>query len=132
MCLHLPHVIEGLEESKKLSYVGGDMFMSIPSAYAILLKWILHDWNDEDCTRILKKCEEAIPSKENGGTLIIIDMVVMDHNLKKGDGKSYETQLFFDMLMMIATSGKERSERQWAKLFSNAGFSDYKIISILG
>ncbi|KAF3680760.1 putative bidirectional sugar transporter SWEET14-like [Capsicum annuum] len=101
--------VGGLEESKKLSYVGGDMFMSIPSAYSILLK-----------ARYIGA--KAIPSKENGGTLIIIDMVVMDHNLKKGDGKSYETQLFFDMLMMVATSGKERSERQWAKLFSNAGF----------
>uniref|UniRef100_M0ZZ17 O-methyltransferase n=1 Tax=Solanum tuberosum TaxID=4113 RepID=M0ZZ17_SOLTU len=34
----LPHVIEGLEGSKNLSFVGGDMFNSIPSANAILLK----------------------------------------------------------------------------------------------
>ncbi|PHU23478.1 8-hydroxyquercetin 8-O-methyltransferase [Capsicum chinense] len=34
----LPHVIEGLEESKNLIYMGGDMFISIPSADTILLK----------------------------------------------------------------------------------------------
>lgn len=34
----LPHVVEGLEGSKNLSYVGGDMFKSVPSADAILLK----------------------------------------------------------------------------------------------
>ncbi|XP_059304279.1 trans-resveratrol di-O-methyltransferase-like [Lycium ferocissimum] len=129
----LPHVIEGCEGSKNLSYVAGDMFNSIPSADAILLKWILHDWSDEDCIKILKKCKEAIPSKENGGRLIIIDMVLMDHNLQKGDHKSYElTQLSIDMLMMAVASGKERSQEDWAKLFSDAGFSDYKIIPILG
>ncbi|XP_060206413.1 trans-resveratrol di-O-methyltransferase-like [Lycium barbarum] len=130
--LDLPDVIEGLEGSKNLSYVGGNMFKSIPSADAILLKWILHDWNDEECIQILKKCKEAIQDKENGGKVIIIDMVLMDHNIQKGDDKSYETQLFFDMTMMTLANGKERSQQDWAKLFSNAGFSDYNIIPILG
>ncbi|KAF3677893.1 Trans-resveratrol di-O-methyltransferase [Capsicum annuum] len=113
----LPHVIEECDEGiKNLTYVGGDMFKSIPSANAILLK----------------KCKEAIPSKENGGKVIIIDMVLMDHNPHKGDHKSYETQLSIDMLMMIITSGKQRNQQDWTKLFSNAGFSNYKIISILG
>lgn len=105
------------------------MFKSIPSADAILLKWILHDWDDEECIKILKNCKEAIPSKENGGKVIIIDMV-MD-NLK-GDDKSYETQFLIDVLVMVVLPGKERSEEEWAKLFSDAGFSDYKIIPILG
>ncbi|XP_059306782.1 trans-resveratrol di-O-methyltransferase-like [Lycium ferocissimum] len=125
----LPHVVEGLEGSNNLSYVGGDMFKSIPSADAILLKWILHDWSDDDCVKILKKCKEAIPSKENGGKVIIIDIVVDN---QKGDNKSYETQLFSDVLMMVHVSGKERNRQDWAKLFFDAGFSDYKISPILG
>ncbi|KAL2466576.1 Flavone 3'-O-methyltransferase 1 [Abeliophyllum distichum] len=36
--LDLPHVVAGLEGTKNLSYVGGDMFESIPSADAVLLK----------------------------------------------------------------------------------------------
>ncbi|KAL3342515.1 hypothetical protein AABB24_026513 [Solanum stoloniferum] len=124
----LPHVIEGLEGSKNLSFVGGDMFNSIPCANAILLKWVLHNWSNEDCIKILKKCKEAIPSKENGGRVIIIE-IVMDQNK---DDKSHETQLFMDMLMMVEVSGKERSEQEWAKLFVDAGFSDYNIIPILG
>ncbi|KAF3665257.1 8-hydroxyquercetin 8-O-methyltransferase [Capsicum annuum] len=127
--LDLPHVIEGCEGSKNLSYVGGDMFKFIPSADAILLKLILHDWSDEDCIKILKKCKQAIPSKENGGRVIIIDMVLMD---QKGDHNAYETQLFFDMLMMVYSFGRERSQQEWAKLFFDSGFSDYKIIPILG
>ncbi|KAH0702837.1 hypothetical protein KY290_018143 [Solanum tuberosum] len=127
--LDLPHVIEGLEGSKNLSYVGGDMFNSIPSADAVVLKSVLLDWEDEDCIKILKKCKEAIPNKENGGKVIIIDMVPIDHN---DDNKSYETQLFYDMLMMVAVSGKQKREQEWAKFFYDAGFSDYNIIPILG
>ncbi|CAN4089305.1 unnamed protein product [Withania somnifera] len=126
--LDLPHVIEGCEGSKNLSYVGRDMFNFIPSADVILLESILHDWSDENCIKILKKCKEAIPNKEKGGRLIIID-IVMNHNR---DHKSYETQLFMDMLMMVGNSGKERSEQDWAQLFSDVGFSNYNIIPILG
>ncbi|KAK6794829.1 hypothetical protein RDI58_008282 [Solanum bulbocastanum] len=125
----LPHVVEGLEGGKNLNYIGGDMFKSVPSADAILLKWILHDWSDEDCVKILKKCKEAIPSKENGGKVIVIDIVIDN---QKGDNKSFETQLFSDVLMMVHVSGKERNEQEWAKLFSDARFSDYKISPMLG
>ncbi|KAG5586386.1 hypothetical protein H5410_046820 [Solanum commersonii] len=105
----LPHVIEGCEGIKNLSYVGGDMFKFIPSTNVILLKWVLHDWSDEVCIKILKKCKEVIPSEEKGGKVIIIDIVLMNRNLEKGDERSYETQLFFDMLMMVHVSGKERN-----------------------
>ena len=54
------------------------------------LQWILHDWNDEQCVKILKKCKEAIKSK-----VIIIDMVVEN---EKGDDESIETQLFIPVM----------------------------------
>jgi hypothetical protein len=91
------------------------------------MQWILHDWNDEECVRILKNCKDAIAKKGKQGKVIIIDMVV-----DKGNGESVETQLFFDMLMMVLASGKERTEKEWIKLISSAGFSDYKITPILG
>ncbi|KAJ0642406.1 putative trans-resveratrol di-O-methyltransferase [Helianthus annuus] len=72
----LPHVVDGLVGSNNLTFVGGDMFEAIPRADAVLLNWILHDWSDEERMKILKQCRKAIPSKENGGKLIIMDMVV--------------------------------------------------------
>lgn len=126
----LPHVVNGLESDlANLKYVGGDMFEAIPPADAVLFKWILHDWNDEECVKILKKCKEAITSDGKKGKVIIIDM--MREN-KKRDSESIETQLFFDMLMMVLVTGTERDEKEWAKLFADAGFSDYKITPILG
>ncbi|XP_061347760.1 probable O-methyltransferase 3 [Gastrolobium bilobum] len=125
----LPHVVADLQGSDNLKYVGGDMFHSIPPANAILLKSILHDWNDEECVKILKKCKEAIMNKGKEGKLIIIDMVI---GKEKRDDESVEAQLFFDMLMMVLLTGKERSEKEWAKLISSAGFSDYKITPVFG
>ncbi|KAI3770318.1 hypothetical protein L6452_01446 [Arctium lappa] len=131
ICFDLPHVVNGMEGSKNLSYVGGGMFEAIPKADVVLVKWILHDWSHEEFIKILKRCKEAIPRKENGGKIMIIDMVVMQ-NHEEGDD-SLQTQLFFDMLMMTNGTGRERSEKDWEKLLlDDAEFSDYKITPILG
>ncbi|KHG15350.1 Tabersonine 16-O-methyltransferase [Gossypium arboreum] len=52
--LDLPHVVANLQDSGNLKYVAGDMFKEVPASDAILLKWILHDWNDDECLKILK------------------------------------------------------------------------------
>ncbi|KAI5670787.1 hypothetical protein M9H77_11151 [Catharanthus roseus] len=122
--LDLPHVVRGLED-KNVAFVGGDMFKNIPPADAVFLKLILHNWSDEECVEILKKCKEAIPSKEKGGKVIIVDMV-----LGEEDTEATETQIFSDILMMVVTKGKERNEKEWALLFLQAGFSDYYIIPL--
>ncbi|XP_076960178.1 trans-resveratrol di-O-methyltransferase-like isoform X2 [Bidens hawaiensis] len=113
ICFDVPHVVNGLVGSKNLSYVGGDMFGVLPNANAILLK----------------NCKEAIQSKENGGKLVIIDMVM---KVDEGVDELVESQLFFDMLMMTCITGRERTEKDWAKLFIDGGFSDYRITLVLG
>ncbi|KAK3043351.1 hypothetical protein RJ639_002653 [Escallonia herrerae] len=127
--LELPHVVADLEGSDNLEFVAGDMFEAIPCADAVLLKWIMHDWNDEECLKILKRCKEAIPCKGRGGKVIIIDFVLDN---QKGDAESNETQLCFDMLMMATITGRERNGKEWEKLFLDAGFGDYKIAPIMG
>nr|AAR09603.1 O-methyltransferase [Mentha x piperita] len=128
--LDLPHVVADLATSENLRYVSGDMFEDIPRADAVLLKWILHNWSDEECIKILEKCKEAItPSKNNnGGKVIVIDMILKD---EKQHHKGTETQLLFDVLMMTALTGKERTEKEWANLFFAAGFKTYKIHPVL-
>ncbi|KAK0589810.1 hypothetical protein LWI29_018799 [Acer saccharum] len=44
----LPHVIATAPLMDGVCHVGGDMFKEIPSADAVFMKWILHDWSDED------------------------------------------------------------------------------------
>ena len=90
----------------------------------------MHDWNDEECVKILKQCKEAITSNGRKGKVIIIDMVIKNQN--EDDEKSIETKLFFDMLMIALFTGRERNEKELANLFLDAGFKDYKITHILG
>ncbi|KAL4322688.1 hypothetical protein AHAS_Ahas14G0235500 [Arachis hypogaea] len=65
----LPMVVESLKGSNNLSFVGGDMFESIPKADAILLKLVLHNWSDDNCIKILRNCKDAVKvsSKDKKG-----------------------------------------------------------------
>ncbi|WVZ53522.1 hypothetical protein U9M48_004450 [Paspalum notatum var. saurae] len=126
--LDLPKVIEKAPADDAVNYVAGDMFDSIPPAQAVMLKLVLHFWDDEDCVKILKQCRKAIPSREQGGKVIIIDIVI-GHSM---DPTMYEAQLLFDMLMMVNTRGRQRSEDDWREIVTKAGFSDYKIVKKIG
>lgn len=78
--------------------------------------------------KVLKKCREAIPG--NGqGKVIIIDIVIDD---TKDEHEIIEAKLFFDLLMMVVVTGRERSEKDWKNLFLEAGFSNYKLTPIFG
>ncbi|CAN0915187.1 Trans-resveratrol di-O-methyltransferase [Linum grandiflorum] len=127
--MDLPHVVSGLEGNGNLKFLAGDMFDSVPPADAVLLKWILHDWSDENCVRILKNCKKAVTATSYNGKVIIIDMVLGGKNL---DEKTKTVQYGFDIEMMVNASGKERDEEEWAKIFVEAGFTRYHIRPIFG
>ncbi|XP_023554522.1 probable O-methyltransferase 3 [Cucurbita pepo subsp. pepo] len=124
----VPQVVGELKGEGNLKYVEGDMFKAIPPADVLVLKWILHDWNDEDCVKILKNCKEAITSNGKKGKVIVIDMVVGS----KLEDTFIQSQLCFDMVMMGLLNGSERDEKEWSEAFKEAGFSGYKIFPILG
>ncbi|KAG9450881.1 hypothetical protein H6P81_010846 [Aristolochia fimbriata] len=125
----LPHVIADSDEYTStpdqvilINRVKGDMFVSIPSADAILLKRVLHDWDDEECVKILKNCKQALPAQ--GGKVIIVEIVLSaDDDRKPADRQT----LAFDLGMLVMTKGKERTEAEWKKLILDAGFNGYQI-----
>ncbi|KAJ1395812.1 Winged helix-like DNA-binding domain superfamily [Sesbania bispinosa] len=119
----------GLTGSNNLSFVGGNIFKSIPHADAILLKLLLHNWSDDDCIKILKNCKEAISGKGKGGKLIIIDIVI---NEKQDEHEMTELKLLLDVVMMTSVNGKERDEKDWKRLLMKAGFEHYKIFCTSG
>eukprot|EP01018_Ginkgo_biloba_P039185 Gb_34022 [translate_table: standard] len=123
----LPHVVATAPPFPGVEHIGGDMFASVPSADAVFMKWIMHDWNDEDCIKILKECRKAIP--EDRGKVIIADVVLNEEGRKK---RALDpVGLVFDLVMVAHSSGgKERTEEEWRKLLSRAGFNRYNIITI--
>ncbi|KAJ9550382.1 hypothetical protein OSB04_014427 [Centaurea solstitialis] len=97
------------------------MFDHVPKADAAYLMKVLHDWGDEECIEILKKCREAIP--QDTGKVIIVEAIVgqEDHKFK-------DVVLMLDMVMMAhTTKGKERTLKEWSYVFHEAGFSRYTI-----
>ncbi|KAH9321211.1 hypothetical protein KI387_015850 [Taxus chinensis] len=119
----VPHVVAAAPAPiPGVEHVGGDMFENVPSADAVLMKWILHDWDDEECIRLLKNCYRAIPDK---GKVIIIDAVVEENGSLRTLGLS------LDLFMMSHTrGGKERTEDEYKMICQAAGFKCYNIIKL--
>src|SRR5262245_50848351 len=92
--------------------VGGDFFAAVPAgADLYLLKFILHDWSDAECVRILRNCRQAMAP---GGRVLIIE-----HLLSEASGPDFAR--FMDVNMMVFTSGQERSRAEFAALLDAAG-----------
>ncbi|KAM7262002.1 hypothetical protein ACFE04_021079 [Oxalis oulophora] len=90
-----PHVVSTTPEYNRVTHVGGDMFQEIPKA-----DWILHNWSDEDCIRILKGCKKALP--RNGGKIIIVDII-----FSPKDGETFEMDVLLDYLCLHVPVGKK-------------------------
>ncbi|KAK8552882.1 hypothetical protein V6N13_055660 [Hibiscus sabdariffa] len=83
---------------------------------------LLHDWDDEECIKILKKCREAIP--RDRGKIIIVRSVIEEDK----DDKLEFVRLMLDMVMMAHTSkGRERTLKQWEYLLGEAGFTRFNV-----
>ncbi|XP_042485023.1 (RS)-norcoclaurine 6-O-methyltransferase-like [Macadamia integrifolia] len=125
--LDLSHVIRGssLDKSSEVEWVEGDMFLSVPHADAVPLKYILHDWGDDECMKILQRCKEAI-SSEGGGKVIIVEMVI-----EINPEIDMSMMLSRDMFMMVNFGGKERTSEEWERLIRNAGYRKCKITPFL-
>ncbi|KAF9622564.1 hypothetical protein IFM89_032129 [Coptis chinensis] len=122
--MDLNHVIESVIKDPKLDYVAGDMFTSVPNADAILLKFTLHNYEDDDCIKILRKAKEAIPS--SGGKVILVEIVVDIENLPQFTSGRLSMEV--EMMLM---GGKERTKKEWEDLLRKASFTNHQVIPIM-
>ncbi len=95
----------------RCKYLAGDMFREVPSSDAYIMKMILHDWSDEECVKILSNIQQASTS---GGRILIVEHVV------PGPGISHFSKLF-DIHMMCALTGRERTQNEYVELLEKAG-----------
>jgi hypothetical protein len=92
--------------------VPGSFFESVPAGGdAYLLKSIIHDWDDEQSTAILRACRQAV----DGGTLLVVERLI-------GDPNEDPAAKFSDLTMLVAPGGQERSVEEFGALFAAAGF----------
>ena len=98
------------------------------SDFAACFTWFRRRGLHKD-TKEMQRSHPNTGWKGKAGKVIIIDIVI---NEEKDEHELTEAKLFFDMLMMVMVTGRERTEEGWEKLFMAAGFSDYKITPLFG
>ena len=99
--------------SDRLTSCPVDFFDKVPAGHDVyLLVRVLHDWNNDDCIRILRVCREACGP---AAAVLIVERLLPDR-----DGDSLAIP--WDMQMLAITGGRERTTTEYAKLLSEAGF----------
>ena len=99
--------------------IPGDFMAEIPSFEVYVMKWVLHDWKDEESVAILKNIRKAILNGEKS-RLVVLESIL-------SDGRIGRLSRYGDINMMMTANGQERTESEWRKL---AGLAGWKVAGI--
>jgi hypothetical protein len=124
----LPHVAAGAAATfaragvtGRVQVESGDFFRELPSgADAVMMKHIIHDWDDESATRILQACHRALGAR---GRVLIVDAVV-----PPGNAPHFGKLLDLEMLVLTAR-GRERTKAEFSALLRGAGFRLSRVVA---
>ena len=94
-------------------------FDGIPIGYDVhLLKWILHDWDDEACGRILAACRDALPAD---GRLVIVERLVPE---TISASRNLHAAISSDLTMLVNFgAARERRLAEFQDLLAGSGFT---------
>jgi len=112
------HVVSGAEPILRAAgvldrceIVAGSFFESVPEgADAYVLKWIIHDWEDEESVAILRTCRAAMRT----------DAVVLLIERDLGRPNEDPVAKLADLNMLVMPGGRERTLDEYAALFDAA------------
>ena len=116
-----PEVIETVSVNENIQPIGGNFFESVPpGGDAYLLRWVIHDWEDEKSSLILKNCHQAMPDHAK---LLLVESIILP-------GNEPAPAKFGDMIMLLLTDGRERTEEEYRSLLQSSGFELTRVIPI--
>ncbi|MFI9815846.1 methyltransferase [Saccharothrix variisporea] len=102
----------------------GDFFESAPGGVdAMVLKSVLHDWDDERATTILRNCREALP---DGGRLLVVEPVLPEAVADAVTPVMYLS----DLNMLVNLGGQERTREEFEALARGAGFAVADVVPL--
>lgn len=97
--------------------IEGDFFQAVPpQGHLYVLKFVLHDWDDEQAARILQSCRIAMRAAGDKARLIVIERL-LDAPLGAREAS------LADLNMLVNTGGRERTKQEYERLLERAGFS---------
>ncbi|ALV35897.1 methyltransferase [Streptomyces sp. CdTB01] len=99
----------------RCTFVTGDFTASVPDGGDVyLLSRVLHDWDDDRCLTILRRCARAM---RPGSRLLVVERL-----LPEREG-AWSTAVAWDVHMLCNVGGRERTEAHYRHLLSEAGFT---------
>src|SRR5262249_22028255 len=97
--------------------VAGSFFQEGPrGADAYLLCHVLVDWDDERAAAILRKCRAAMP---RNAQLLILEEIFPE---RVDQSDACRVAAANDVLMLVCTGGRQRSEEEFRGLLAACGF----------
>jgi hypothetical protein len=97
---------------------GGDFFASVPNgADGYIMKYIIHDWTDDQCAQVLSNCRAAMAP---GGRVLVVE-----HVISRGNAPDWGKLL--DIVMLVVPGGRERTREEFRTLFARAGLRLKKV-----
>ena len=114
--------LEGAGVSDRARFIGGSFFEAVPGGYdLVLMKFIVHDWGDEEALAILAKARAAADA---GATLVLLEQVVPEAIQATPE---HQAVIRADLAMM-GMGGKERTASEYAALLADAGWRLSRIL----
>jgi hypothetical protein len=95
----------------RIEFVAGDFFERVPEGEVYVLSSILHDWDDERATTILRVIAAAAAPEAR---VLLVESVIPPGNESNG-------AKWLDLLMLVLEGGRERTEPEWRALLEGAG-----------
>lgn len=115
----LPEIIATANVDANIQPIAGNFFESVPSGGdAYLMRWIIHDWDDEKSLMILKNCHQAMP--DHGKLLLVESLIPL--------GNDPSPAKFIDIIMLLMVGGRERTEEEYRSLLRASGFELTRVI----
>ncbi|WP_234685878.1 methyltransferase [Bradyrhizobium monzae] len=103
--------------SDRVDFVAGDFFRAVPAvADAIILKSIIHDWDDERGRIILENCRKAL---SQNGRLLLVERAMPE---LPGTDEASRSCAMSDLNMLRGPGGRERTESEYGRLLTESGF----------
>jgi hypothetical protein len=103
--------------------IAGSFFNEVPrGADGYLISNVLVDWDDERATAILRNCRAAVP--RHGQVLILEELYPT--SVDASDVCRHATAI--DVLMLLCTGGRQRTEEEFRDLLAASGFRLSKVV----
>jgi hypothetical protein len=113
-------------DKEAVQIISGDVFAEVPKgADAIVMKYFISAWNDEDAMKILHNCKQALPPH---GKIILLQAFVPDLDEPKVAPDGIMPGVFAVQVNVAVPGGGWRTKQQFKELFEKCGFQLEKVV----